>query len=161
MKLSRSVSYALNALLQLAGSEQSAPTPCSRLAANGEMPERFLLQILRHLVNHGLLTSTRGVVGGYRLAREPAEISLADVIAAIEKPDDADKASDPVNLPVYAQQVLNHTLSEVQIASTERLAKLKISDLTSGSSMLGALQQNDPTASVEPDNATAMKPPEV
>ena len=47
MKLSRTVSYALQATLQLAQSDSSGPIPCSRLAAQGKMPERFLLQILR------------------------------------------------------------------------------------------------------------------
>lgn len=65
MKLSRSVGYALQATLQLACADGTAPVPCSRLAAEGKMPERFLLQILRNLVAHGILASTRGVDGGY------------------------------------------------------------------------------------------------
>jgi Rrf2 family protein len=87
MKLSRTSSYALQAILQLARSESSgAPIPCSRLAAEGKMPERFLLQILRSLVTHGILGSTRGVVGGYSLERSPEDISLLDVIEAVDGP---------------------------------------------------------------------------
>ncbi|HEY1067768.1 MAG TPA: Rrf2 family transcriptional regulator, partial [Pirellulales bacterium] len=58
----------------------------SRLAETGHMPERFLLQILRNLVTHGLLRSTRGVEGGYTLVREPEDISLLDLIEAIDGP---------------------------------------------------------------------------
>ena len=76
MKLSRTVAYALQATLQLALSGDQEPVPCSRLAAEGKMPERFLLQILRNLVAHGILSSTRGVDGGYTLDRAPEEISL-------------------------------------------------------------------------------------
>ena len=47
MKLSRTVSYALQATLQLARSRSHDPVPCRQLAADGNMPERFLLQILR------------------------------------------------------------------------------------------------------------------
>ncbi len=65
MKFSRTVSYALQATLQLAQEDRAAPVPCSQLAAEGKMPERFLLQILRNLVTHGILRSTRGVDGGY------------------------------------------------------------------------------------------------
>lgn len=86
MKLSRTVSYALQATLQLAQSDSSGPIPCSRLAAQGKMPERFLLQILRNLVAHGILGSTRGVEGGYTLERSAEEISLLEVIEAIEGP---------------------------------------------------------------------------
>jgi Rrf2 family protein len=60
--------------------------PCSRLAAEGKMPERFLLQILRNLVAHGILSSTRGVDGGYTLDRAPEEISLLEIIEAIDGP---------------------------------------------------------------------------
>ena len=65
MKLSRTVAYAVRATLQLAQLEADGPVPCSKLANEGKMPERFLLQILRNLVTHGILRSTRGVDGGY------------------------------------------------------------------------------------------------
>ncbi len=86
MKLSRTVAYAVQATLQLAQAPATVPIPCSKLAHDGQMPERFLLQILRNLVTHGILQSTRGVDGGYRLERSPREISLLDVIEAIDGP---------------------------------------------------------------------------
>ena len=86
MKLSRTVTYALKATLQLAQHGDGVPVPCSRLASDGSMPERFLLQILRNLVTHGILRSTRGVDGGYMLVRDPKEISVLDVIEAIDGP---------------------------------------------------------------------------
>ena len=86
MKLSRTAAYALHATLRLAEAKSTAPTPCSKLASDGEMPERFLLQILRNLVNHGVLRSTRGVEGGYSLARTPQQISLLEILEAIEGP---------------------------------------------------------------------------
>lgn len=86
MKLSRTVAYALQATLQLAQENSNLPVPCSRLATEGKMPERFLLQILRNLVAHGILSSTRGVEGGYTLGRKPAEISILEVIEAIDGP---------------------------------------------------------------------------
>src|SRR5436190_15516690 len=89
MKLSRTVSYAVKATLQLAQLEADVPVPCSQLASEGKMPERFLLQILRNLVTHGILRSTRGVDGGYSLIRSPDQISLLEVIEAIEGPYDA------------------------------------------------------------------------
>ena len=54
------------------------------------MPERFLLQILRNLVTHGILRSTRGVDGGYSLVRPADEVSVLDVIEAIEGPMDVE-----------------------------------------------------------------------
>jgi Rrf2 family transcriptional regulator, cysteine metabolism repressor len=86
MKLSRTVTYALQATLQLAQAHHGEPVPCSRLAAEGGMPERFLLQILRGLVTHGILQSTRGVEGGYTLDRRPEDISVLDIIEAVDGP---------------------------------------------------------------------------
>ena len=86
MKISRTVIYAVPATLQLARAKSAVPVPCSQLAADGKMPERFLLQILRHLVTHGILHSTRGVDGGYTLERSPDQISVLDVIEAIDRP---------------------------------------------------------------------------
>jgi Rrf2 family protein len=86
MKFSRSVVYAVQATMHLASAQSERPVPCRRLATEGQMPERFLLQILRSLVRHGILHSTRGVDGGYSLDRSPQDISLLDVIEAIDGP---------------------------------------------------------------------------
>src|SRR5918993_1225231 len=119
MKLSRTVSYAVRATLQLARLESEGPVPCSRLASDGKMPERFLLQILRNLVTHGILRSTRGVDGGYALVRPPNQISLLQVIEAIEGPYDSslelgDGLSDEAQLQLRDafQQVTSSTRNQ-------------------------------------------------
>jgi Rrf2 family protein len=76
MKLSRSSMYAVKALLELGSAPPGVKVTCHQLAENGHMPERFLLQILRNLVTSGLLKSTRGVHGGYRLGRPSHQISI-------------------------------------------------------------------------------------
>ena len=86
MKLSRTIAYAIHATLQLSSGERGVPIPCSQLATEGQMPERFLLQILRSLVTRGLLCSTRGVDGGYYLARPADQISLRDIVEAFDNP---------------------------------------------------------------------------
>jgi hypothetical protein len=50
------------------------------------MPERFLLQIMRNLVEHGLLESIRRAESGYLLAKSPAEITLCDIVTAFDNP---------------------------------------------------------------------------
>ena len=128
MKLSRTVTYALQATVQLAESDSSRPIPCSQLASEGQMPERFLLQILRNLVNHGILRSTRGVDGGYSLVREPAEISLLDVIEAIDGPIDSG-IPDNKGFFVTSQIHLRNALQEISASARKQLDQIKVSQL--------------------------------
>ncbi len=130
MKLSRTVGYALQATLQLAEAEPGTPVPCSRLAAQGQMPERFLLQILRNLVTHGILHSTRGVDGGYALERPASDISLLDLIEAVDGPVFAD-APLTEGLPQPLVDQLSNALKEVSSAMRKQLSAIKISSLTS------------------------------
>jgi Rrf2 family protein len=128
MKLSRTVAYAVRATLQLAKSDSATPVPCSQLAAQGNMPERFLLQILRSLVTHGILRSTRGVDGGYSLVRSPDEVSLLEVIEAIEGPLNT---GEPVTeaMSEESQKRLHDALRTVTDTSRRQLEAIKLSQL--------------------------------
>ena len=128
MKLPRTVSYAVRATLQLAQLSAQGPVPCSRLAADGKMPERFLLQILRNLVTHGILRSTRGVDGGYALVRPADQISLLEVIEAIEGPYDS--ALDVADgLTEESQHKLQDALGQVTQTTRRQLESIKLSQL--------------------------------
>ena len=69
-------------LARLHGSGELAQI--EHLAETEEVPANFLAQILLKLRNHGLITSRRGNQGGYTLARPPEEISLFDILVAVE-----------------------------------------------------------------------------
>ena len=85
MRVSAKVDYALRASIELAA---AAPGQVKgeRLAASQAIPHKFLENILADLRNGGLVASQRGADGGYRLARPPAEITVADVIRVVEGP---------------------------------------------------------------------------
>ena len=85
MKLSAKTEYACLAMLQLAEDYSSGePVQIRRIAETHGIPSRFLVQILLQLKGASLVASTRGAAGGYRLARPPREITLADVIDVME-----------------------------------------------------------------------------
>lgn len=92
------------------------------------MPERFLLQILRNLVTHGILRSTRGVDGGYTLTRPPEEISLLDVIEAIEGPLDAGEPATQ-GLPEQSREKLQEALESITDNARKQLESIKFSQL--------------------------------
>jgi Rrf2 family protein len=131
MKISRTVAYALQATLLLAQANQGESIPCSRLAAEGKMPERFLLQILRNLVAHGILVSARGVDGGYRLERSPEKISILDVIEAMDGPLNPSLPAAE-GLAADSRQKLEKTISEVTQHVRRELGAVKLAHLLPG-----------------------------
>ena len=85
MKISRKVEYACRVLTQLAHSHGSRKMPhIEELADIESVPANYLVQILNELRNAGLIQSRRGKQGGYILARPPSEITIADIIRAID-----------------------------------------------------------------------------
>ncbi len=85
MRISAKAEYACLAIIELARSGGSgAPKRVRELAQAQDIPERYLIHILLQLKAAGLVYSSRGSVGGYRLSRRPSEISVAEVIAAID-----------------------------------------------------------------------------
>ena len=85
MRISAKADYAVRAALELAAAE-SPPVKGERLADAQGIPLKFLENILGDLRQAGLVVSQRGPDGGYRLERPAAEISVADVIRAVDGP---------------------------------------------------------------------------
>ena len=85
MRVSAKVDYALRALLELAAAPPG-PVKGERLATAQDIPPKFLENILTELRRAEIVASQRGVDGGYRLAKPAAEISVADVVRALEGP---------------------------------------------------------------------------
>src|ERR1051325_7941313 len=85
MRVSAKVDYAVRAGAELAASADG-PVKGDRIAQAQQIPLKFLENILLDLTHAGLVQSQRGAEGGYWLARPADEISLADVIRAVEGP---------------------------------------------------------------------------
>jgi Rrf2 family protein len=87
VKVSAKADYAVRAAAELAAAEGApAPVKAEAIAAAQAIPLRFLENILGELRHAGLVTSQRGTEGGHRLARPAAEITIADVVRAVEGP---------------------------------------------------------------------------
>jgi Rrf2 family protein len=86
MRLSAKADYALRAAAELASAADEGPVKGERIASAQEIPPKFLENILIALRHAGLVRSQRGAEGGYWLARPAREITLADVIRAVEGP---------------------------------------------------------------------------
>lgn len=88
MKLSNRAIYAIRAMFDLAYHGGERPVQLREIACREEIPARFLEQIFQEVRRAGLVESTRGPRGGYSLARGAQEITLADILSAVdERPD--------------------------------------------------------------------------
>ena len=87
MRISAKVDYAIRATIELAvAAPEGGKVKGDRIAAAQEIPLKFLENILLDLRHAGIVASQRGVEGGYWLARPADEVTLADVIRAVEGP---------------------------------------------------------------------------
>jgi Rrf2 family protein len=86
MRISAKADYAVRAAVELAATDGSKPIKAQRIATAQGIPLNFLENILGELRHAGIVRSHRGAEGGFTLARPPAQISVADIIRAVEGP---------------------------------------------------------------------------
>jgi FeS assembly SUF system regulator len=84
LRLSKKADYALMAMKHLA--QKSSSTSAREIAEQYDIPIELLAKVLQRLARRGLLTSHQGTRGGYTLSRSTAQISVADIIQAIDGP---------------------------------------------------------------------------
>ena len=82
--LSRTGTYALQATLHLAGCSNGPAVAAITIASRLGVPSTYLAKVLHRLSREGVLVSSRGAHGGYRLARPPEQVTVAEVIAPFE-----------------------------------------------------------------------------
>ncbi|MGC1718000.1 MAG: Rrf2 family transcriptional regulator [Isosphaeraceae bacterium] len=133
MKISAKAEYACLALLALAQQSPDAPPVRIReISDTHAIPERYLVQILLQLKGAGLVVSTRGASGGYRLARPAAKIALSEVLAAINGPDTPQRGSAREKRP--AAQILGMVWDRVRAAERSILDTTTIAELVAQTS---------------------------
>ncbi|OGX08973.1 MAG: hypothetical protein A3K11_00935 [Nitrospirae bacterium RIFCSPLOWO2_12_FULL_63_8] len=86
MKVSLKATYGIMAAMDLALHNGTAPVQAKTIAKRQAIPLRFLEQVLHAMKNAGLVESVRGAQGGYTLGKKPADVSLADIVEALDGP---------------------------------------------------------------------------
>ncbi len=86
MRISAKVDYAVRAVAELAAADSDKPVKAERVATAQGIPLNFLENILGELRHAGVVRSHRGAEGGFRLAKPAQEVTVADVIRAVEGP---------------------------------------------------------------------------
>lgn len=94
VRMSEGVEWALHTCLNLTWIDDGAPVPAAALAAYFKLPPAYLNKQLQALVRAGIVSSVPGPRGGFQLARAPRDISVLDVVVAIEGAEEAFRCTE-------------------------------------------------------------------
>jgi Rrf2 family protein len=133
VQVNAKVDYALRAMAELAMAEPGVPVKAELISKAQGIPLKFLENIMLEMRHAGLVISQRGQVGGYRLGREPEEITLADIIRVVDGPLANVRGLSPERLEYVGPAV---PLREVWIALRANmravLERVTLADLRDG-----------------------------
>jgi len=130
MRVTMKGDYGLRAMIDLAAQYGRGPVPSAEIAARQHVPEHFLDQLLITLRRAGLLKSQRGPQGGHMLARPPAQITMLDVIRALEgKAAPMDPLPHLESRPVAASLALHEVWARVEEYAVSLLAATTLEQL--------------------------------
>jgi Rrf2 family protein len=130
MNVSAKTEYACIAVLELAMRHESErPVRIRDIAQANGIPARFLVQILLQLKGAGIVSSTRGSAGGYHLARDPAELSLGEVMSISE--GQTYELSSNTSRETTASRTLLHAWKGVLAVERDMLFSTMFADLVS------------------------------
>jgi Rrf2 family protein len=123
LKISQKGLYALQAMMTLARRHEQGAIKIREIAAESDLPEKFLELILLELKNARIVDSVRGARGGYQLRRPPSEIPLSDIIRLVDGPlapmGDAEQLRS-----LIAKDAGHRALYEVFLAVRDAAAKI-------------------------------------
>lgn len=134
MKLTRAASYALQALTYMANQRKSREVPAiasHKIADDRKIPERFLLKVLKPLVSAQILSSVKGPNGGYRLARAPQDITMLEVVEAVDGPIRGAAPLNPRDPEHGLYRRLDQVCSQIAHQTRKQLGRVRVSDLAS------------------------------
>jgi Rrf2 family protein len=156
MRVSAKADYAVRAMVELAALDASedAPAKGDAVAEAQGIPVRFLENILGELRHHGLVNSRRGSVGGYWLGRSPDDITLAEIVRAVEGPL-ATVRGEPAEALEYRGAA--EPLHEVWLALRANIRQV-LEPVTLADVVAGALPEPIGTLAAHPDVAAPRNP---
>jgi Rrf2 family protein len=151
MRVSAKVDYAVRAGVELAAAGEGEPVKGEHLATSQGIPLPFLEQILLELKHQGLVRTRRGAKGGYWLARPAEEVTVADVVRAVEGPI-ANVQSVPPETIEYAGNA--ESLRDVWIAVRANIRSV-LEEVTLADLVSGELPESVEVLTTEPDSWAA------
>jgi Rrf2 family transcriptional regulator, iron-sulfur cluster assembly transcription factor len=129
LRLTKKLLFGLEAVLDIAYNAKARPVQAAAITRRQGIPKRYLEQVLQALVRDGMLIGQRGPKGGYRLAKEPAAISVADIVRIVRT---IEAAPDPlIGAPASAlgHRIVRPIWQELQARQIAALEALSLAEL--------------------------------
>lgn len=135
--MNEGVEWALHCCLNLAWVGQERAVPAAKLASFYDLPTAYLNKQLQSLTRAGILSSTSGPKGGFRLDRRPEKITVLDVVVAIDGPEEAFRCSEILHRSPFGESsanyvelcVISQTMRKAELTWRRELATRTIADI--------------------------------
>ena len=137
MRLTTKGRFAVTAMLDLALNDKGGPVTLSGISRRQSISLSYLEQLFGKLRRHALVESVRGPGGGYCLARAPEELSVADIIRAVDEPLDATQCGGKENCHEETRCMTHELWARLNTKMYEYLSSVKLSDLVAEQRALG------------------------
>ncbi len=131
MRLTRAANYAIHAVVFMAAQKHNRPMASHQIAEARGIPERFLLKVLKPLVSVRVLRSVKGPNGGYRLAKPPTDISLLEILEAVDGPVRGQESYPGEQTDGQLNKRLDQICNQAAEQVRRQLQKVRVSDLAS------------------------------
>jgi Rrf2 family protein len=133
VRVSAKADYAVRAAVELAAAADEGPIKGERLAEAQDIPLQFLEHILLELKHNGIVRARRGAKGGYWLAREPDDVTVAEVVRAVEGPIAHVQSAPPESITYRGSAIhLQEVWIAVRASLRSVLESVTLADLVSG-----------------------------
>ncbi len=143
LKLSRKTILALEAVVDVAYNARPEPVQAKEITKRLGIPQRYLEQVMQHLVHEGVLKGVRGPRGGYRLARERRRITVGEVVRLVSELESAmDETEGQVESPL-GEKIVRPLIETAITKMLADLDSITIEDLCSQADGAGVPGRSD------------------
>ena len=146
MRLTTKGRFAVTAMIDLGLRQSNGPVTLAAISQRQQISLSYLEQLFGKLRRHELVESTRGPGGGYTLARNPSEITVAEIISSVDEPMDATHCGGKENCLGEAERCMTHDLwTALNVRMVEFLESVTVQKLVDDQLAKGFRVEDKPT----------------
>jgi Rrf2 family iron-sulfur cluster assembly transcriptional regulator len=159
MRLTTKGRFAVTAMIDLGLRQNSGPVTLAAISQRQQISLSYLEQLFGKLRRHELVESTRGPGGGYTLARNPTEITVADIILSVDEPLDATQCGGKENCLGEGARCMTHDLwASLNVRMVEFLDSVSLQKLVDDQLAKGLQVEDKPTLKRAISSMPVVKP---